>query len=143
MSFDRIKLPDRRPCITQKVKIIDPQGKSQTFYLSFGYYPNGRVGEIWLVASKQGTFLRGVLDTLARTVSLHIQRSTPLEEICKILNELEYPPEGTVIGSEIVTYCKSISDWVAQELKAEYERVDKLLSETPTVKKNIPSDYSI
>ena len=53
----RSKLPDRRAMWTQKAII-----GGQTFYLSVGEYENGRVGEIWLTVSKQGTFTRGTFE---------------------------------------------------------------------------------
>ncbi len=43
----RTALPARRHCLTQKSKI-----DGQSFYLAFGEYPDGRLGEVWLEAHK-------------------------------------------------------------------------------------------
>lgn len=115
----RERLPDRRRCWTQKVRILDPLG-GQTFYLTCGEYPDGRLGEIFLEAHKEGTFARGVLQALARTVSIALQSQAPVGEIVNALRHLNFPPKGDVAGSATVTKCSSVTDWIAQELEAAY-----------------------
>jgi ribonucleoside-diphosphate reductase alpha chain len=114
--MSREKLPYRRLSWTQKVKI-----DGQTFYLTVGEFPDGRPGEVWLEASKCGTFTRGALDSLARTVSLLLQAGTPIEDITKSLSLLNFPPNGEVYGNgSNANKVTSVSDWVAQELSAVY-----------------------
>lgn len=119
----REKLPSRRRSWTQKVYITEKDGKRHTFYLSFGEYGDGRLGEIWVEASKEGTFLRGVLGSLAKQVSLSLQSGVSIGEIVKLLQGMDYPPGGKVSGLEggsVVTECSSISDWIAQEIEYWY-----------------------
>ncbi len=116
----RKRLPDRRSCWTQKVRILDENSSPQTIFLTCGERGDGTLGEIWLTMSKVGTFLRGVLDALARSVSASLQCGTPIEEVVKSLRSLNFPPHGVVDGSPFVTACSSIADWVAQELEHAY-----------------------
>lgn len=112
-------LPNRRRTWTQKIYITEKDGKQHTFYLSFGEYNDGRLGEIWIEASKEGTFLRGVLGALAKQVSLSLQCGVDVSEIVKLLQGMDYPPGGKVSGLEggsVVTECTSVSDWIAQEI---------------------------
>jgi ribonucleoside-diphosphate reductase alpha chain len=132
---ERKMLPPRRKGWTQKCRIGDT---GQSFYLRTGEYEDGTLGEIFLDAHKEGTFTRGILDSLARTVSVSLQSGTSLEVVVKTLRLMHYPPNGPVEGSDMVSSCTSIADWVAQELEAYYitretraiERLQELREET-------------
>lgn len=116
----RERLPDRRRSFTQKVKIPDATGALQTFYLTMGEYDDGRLGEVWIEAHKEGTFARGVLGALARMVSIALQCGVSVEEVVKTLRHLNFPPRGDVTGSAAVAKASSVADWVAQEIEAAY-----------------------
>lgn len=108
-------LPERRRSWTQSVRI-----EGQRVYLCVGEYEDGRPGEIFVDVAKQGTFLRGVMETLARTVSLALQCGAGIEVVVHSLKGLTYPPSGVVQGSTCVTDCLSVTDWIASELEAHY-----------------------
>jgi ribonucleoside-diphosphate reductase alpha chain len=108
-------LPDRRPSWTQKAKI-----GGQTFHLNFGEYLDGRLGEVFVDASKEGTFARGILSALGRVVSVALQSGTEPAEIVKVLRRLNFAPNGPVAGSPAVDDCTSIVDWIAREMEAAY-----------------------
>jgi hypothetical protein len=57
---------------------------------------------------------------LARMVSTSLQCGTPLEEVVRSLKGLNYPPHGAVVGSQFVSGCCSVADWVARELEVAY-----------------------
>ncbi len=113
----REPLPHRRASWTLKVRIGVP---AQTFFLSCGEYPDGRPGEIWLEASKEGTFTRGIIGSLARMASLALQNGVPVAEVVLALRGLNFSPHGPVEGSAAVTHCSSLADFVAQEIAAVY-----------------------
>lgn len=126
----RKPLPARRRSWCQKVKI-----GGQTIYLSVGEYEDGKPGEIFVDMSKEGTTMRGVMGTLARTISIALQCGAEVDMIVHALRGLDYPPDGPVDGSDTVTECYSITDWIAQELEARYmsgesEEVEYGLDET-------------
>lgn len=114
----RERLPDRRRSITQKVHILDADAGSQTVYLSLGLYPDGRIGEIFVEAQKEGTLVRGIFAAFARMASLALQCGADPLEAAKILRGLEFPPCGQVEGKFTkVTSCTSTVDWFAQEIE--------------------------
>lgn len=113
--YMREPLPDRRRSWTQKVVI-----GSQTVYLCVGEYDDGRPGEIFIDVAKQGTFLRGVMSALARTVSVALQCGATIEMVVYSLKGGTYPPDGTVEGSDCISECSSVTDWIAAELEARY-----------------------
>lgn len=117
----REKLPDRRASWVQKVKI-----DGTSYYLTCGEYEDGRLGEIWIDAHKYGSFSRGVLDSLARQVSVALQNGTPVLEVVKCLRDMSFPPDGPVTGSPYVESARSVADWIAQELEVVYvQKQDK------------------
>lgn len=111
----RTPLPERRHSWTQKVRI-----DGQVVYMTVGEYEDGRPGEIFIDVSKQGTFLRGVMGSLARMISIALQCGADVSVIVHALHGLDYPPSGPVEGSHVVDRCSSVTDWVASELKAAY-----------------------
>ena len=112
----REPLPNRRAIWTQEVRL-----GGQKLFLSVGEYDDGRPGEVWLVAAKQGEFLRGILDSLSRVVSIALQCGTPVEDVVAALAGVNYPPNGDVVGERTpVKSACSVPDWVAQELAAVY-----------------------
>lgn len=113
----RRPLPDRRRSWTQKVKI-----EGQTCYLTVGMYDDGTPGEIFIDMAKAGTFVRGVIGTLGRVISIALQCGADLETVTHMLRGHAYPPSGAVHGSSSVKNCASIMDWVAAELEARFMR---------------------
>jgi ribonucleoside-diphosphate reductase alpha chain len=108
-------LPTRRANWTIKVHI-----EGQAVFLCCEEYPDGTLGGIFLDISKQGTFTRGICDSLARMVSIALQNGTPIEKVISALRGLNFPPSGVVSGSVLVQECTSIPDWIAQELEGVY-----------------------
>lgn len=111
----RKPLPDRRKSFTQKVRI-----DGQVCYLTVGMYEDGTPGEIFVDIAKGGTFVRGIMGTCARAVSIALQSGADLSTILHMLRGHDYPPHGEVIGSPYVTHCVSVMDWVAAELEAQF-----------------------
>ncbi len=108
-------LPERRASFTQSIHM-----GGQGFHLGFGEYPDGRLGEIFINANKTGTFVRGVLDALARMASLALQHGIPTKEVAEIMRGLNFPPHGPVEGSPTCSGAVSVADWIGQEIEAFY-----------------------
>lgn len=111
----REPLPERRSSWTQEVVI-----GGHTLQIGFGEYEDGRLGEVFIDISHEGTFLRGVLGTLARTISISLQHGASVEMVAHALEGIDYPPCGQVEGSPNVTECSSITDYIAKEILANY-----------------------
>lgn len=118
----REPMPDRRHIWRQKVRITDANtGADHVFYVDFGEYEDGRLGEVFITSKKMGTFARGVMDTLARSLSLCLQSGTPPHAIAAQLIAQDYPPQGAVTAEgSSVTHCSSIADYIGQEIVASY-----------------------
>lgn len=113
--------PDRRRTWRQKVRIADHDSGDHTFYVDFGEYADGRLAEVFITTKRFGTFSRGVLDSLARSVSIALQSGTSPREMARQLRGQDYPPHGRIEGdSTTVAECTSIADYIGQEIEAQY-----------------------
>src|SRR3984893_5818965 len=70
----RSHLPDERVSVTHKFSVGGHEG-----YITVGLYPDQRPGEIFIKMSKEGSTLSGVMDGLARTLSIGLQYGVPLK----------------------------------------------------------------
>ena len=125
----RERLPDRRHNWTQRVRI-----DGHSIYLCVGEYDDGRPGELFVDVSREGTFLRGVMGSLARMASIALQCGSGIEAVIHALRGLDYPPSGAVEGSDAVIQCDSVTDWIAQELEARYVRPSPAVTTAPVEK---------
>jgi ribonucleoside-diphosphate reductase alpha chain len=133
------KLPETRKGINHKFQI--GQGDLGQGYLTVGLYPDSRdVGEIFIKIRKQSeedipehlaqdpyvvrmhhqvsdlsTFLRGVLDQLAISVSIGLQRGIPLETYARKFRGTRFPPDGPTRDSRI-PFARSIVDYIFRYL---------------------------
>jgi len=110
----KIPLPEERQSITHSVTIA-----GQKIYFTVGLYDNGLPGEVYIVASKEGSFVSGALDALAKTISLSLQRGTPIEVITRKLKGMSFEPYGITTNSKIRT-AKSVVDYMAKWLELKF-----------------------
>lgn len=110
-------MPDRRYCWRQRGVI-----GGQLVYLDFGEREDGSLGEVFITVSKAGTFSRGVMDALARVLSVALQNGVTPLELTSAMRNLNFPPQGSVTCSGSVNHATSVVDWIAQEIENAYCR---------------------
>ncbi len=129
----RRKLPDERRAITHKFDIQGHEG-----YITVGVYDDGSPGEIFLVMSKEGSTISGLMDAFATAISLALQYGVPLEVLVKKFAHTRFEPSGFTKNSEI-PIAKSITDymfrWLASKFLsgAQQEAVGLVRREPPSV----------
>ncbi len=117
----RERVPERRRCWRQKVRISDAAIGTVTFYVEFGEYDDGRLAEVFITSHRMGTFARGVMDSLARSASLALQSGTAPLDLARTLRGQCYPPGGRVVAEgSSVAECSSIADYLGREIAATY-----------------------
>jgi ribonucleoside-diphosphate reductase alpha chain len=116
----RRRLPDERQAITHKFSIAGHEG-----YLTVGMYEDGSVGELFVVMSKEGSVISGLLDSFATAVSLALQYGVPLKVLVDKFSHSRYEPSGFTNNPQI-RIAKSITDyifrWLALKFLPEGER---------------------
>ena len=99
-------LPDERQAITHKFSIAGHDG-----YVTVGLYEDGAPGEIFIVMSKEGTVISGLLDAFATAISLALQFGVPLEALVKKYSHMRFEPAGITSNPQI-RFASSILDYV-------------------------------
>ncbi len=102
----RKRLPDERQAITHKFSIAGHEG-----YLTVGLYEDGNPGEVFIVMSKQGSTLSGVMDAFATAISVGLQYGVPLKALVKKFAHMRFEPAGLTQNKDI-RIAKSLIDYV-------------------------------
>jgi len=110
----RWKLPDERTGMTHKFQ-IGLGDESVEGYITTGVYCDGKLGEIFIVAEKEGAFVSGILDALATMISIARQHGVPRSKILSKLLHTRYEPAGMTKNEEI-GQASSVTDYLAKWL---------------------------
>ncbi len=115
---ERRRLPQTRKSVTHKFDIAGHEG-----YITVGLYDDGSPGEIFVTMSKQGSTIRGLMDSWATSVSLNLQYGIPVDILFNKFRYSKFEPAGfvkNVNGGELdekavrIRNASSIVDYVAQ-----------------------------
>ncbi len=113
-SMIRRKLPVERAAITHKFSIAGHEG-----YITTGMYEDGSLGEIFLVMSKEGSVVSGLMDVFATAVSLALQYGVPLQVLVDKFTHVRFEPSGFTNNPDI-PIAKSIVDYIFRWLELKF-----------------------
>lgn len=102
----REKLPQTRESVTHHFRVGDQSG-----YIIVGLYPDGRPGEVFIVANRVGSSTRGYLDTIGILTSFALQSGVTVENLAEKLSGVRFEPSGLTNDSDIPV-ATSIIDYV-------------------------------
>jgi len=85
-------------------------------YLIRGFYPNGKLGEIFVRQGVSGNPLAALVDAWCIMVSLGLQSGMPVDKVCAKYRGYGFEPSGRTNNPDI-SYCSSIIDYIVQYLK--------------------------
>lgn len=85
----RRRLPDERKQFGHRFLIGQHKG-----YITVGFYPDGKIGELFLRMAGHGSTVNGLLDSFATLVSLALQYGVPLEELIARFEGTKFAPSG-------------------------------------------------
>lgn len=102
----RRRLPDERTGITHKFTIQGNEG-----YLIVGLYKDGSPGEIFVVMSKEGSTISGLMDAFSTSISLALQYGVPLKVLVNKFIHTRFEPSGWTNNPEI-RVAKSVVDYI-------------------------------
>ena len=63
-------------------------------YLICGFYPDGRLCEVFVDVAKEGSTLSGLLDTISIQLSIALQHGVPLKDVVRKLMYQNFEPHG-------------------------------------------------
>ncbi|MFH1022501.1 MAG: vitamin B12-dependent ribonucleotide reductase [Planctomycetota bacterium] len=104
--LERRHLPDERRAITHKFSIAGHEG-----YITVGMYEDGSPGEIFIVMSKEGTVVSGLVDSFATAISLALQYGVPIKVLVSKFTHTRFEPSGITTNPEI-RFASSIVDYI-------------------------------
>lgn len=107
----RERMPDLRPSITHKFEVGGHEG-----YLNLGFYPDGRIGEMFVTISKEGSTLSGLLDAFATSVSIGLQYGIPIGLFVEKFEYTKFEPAGFTSNPHLQT-ASSIIDYIFRFIK--------------------------
>jgi ribonucleoside-diphosphate reductase alpha chain len=111
----RRKMPKERQSLTHKFSIAGHEG-----YITAGMYEDGSVGEIFLTdLGKEGSTLRGMMNSFATTISIALQYGVPLETLVRKFSYMRFDPEGMTTNPEI-PFAKSLPDYIMRWLASRF-----------------------
>jgi ribonucleoside-diphosphate reductase alpha chain len=115
----RRRMPRERQSITHKFSIGGHEG-----YITAGMYEDGTVGEIFLTdIGKEGSTLRGMMNSFATSISIALQYGVPLETLVQKFSYMRFEPEGITQNPEI-PFAKSMPDYIMRWLASRFLDTD-------------------
>jgi ribonucleoside-diphosphate reductase alpha chain len=115
----RRRMPRERQSITHKFSIGGHEG-----YITAGMYEDGTIGEIFLTdIGKEGSTLRGMMNSFATAISISLQYGVPLETLVRKFSYMRFEPEGMTSNPEI-PFAKSMPDYIMRWLASRFLDTD-------------------
>ena len=112
-------MPRERQSITHKFSIGGHEG-----YITAGMYEDGSVGEIFLTdIGKEGSTLRGMMNSFATAISISLQYGVPLETLVRKFSYMRFEPEG-ITGNPEIPFAKSMPDYIMRWLASRFLDTD-------------------
>ena len=116
----RFRLPEERPALTYRADLGAGLRNSYTFYATPGLYSDGKVGELFVTAEKEGSLVSGLLSAVAIVISIALQYGVPLERIISKLRFTRYAPYGRTNHPKIPR-ATSIIDYLVRWMAFRFE----------------------
>jgi len=110
----RRRLPDQRPSLTHKFQVGDQEG-----YLTVGLYDDGSPGEVFVTISKEGSTIRGLMDSVAVLTSLALQYGVPLEDLARKFEGTRFEPYGFTNNPDL-RQATSLVDYIFRWLELRF-----------------------
>jgi len=118
--MDRVRLPNERYALTRDFKLPythkDGSIDTMKFFFTAGLYEDGRLGEVFAKADKQGTLVGGLMDNVCINMSIGLQFGIPLDVFLQKMKGTRFPPSGFTKDAQFHS-CSSPLDLLAQWLE--------------------------
>jgi ribonucleoside-diphosphate reductase alpha chain len=110
----RRHLPDERQSVTHKFRVGEQEG-----YITVGLYDEGQPGEIFVNISKEGSTIRGLMDSVALLTSVALQYGVPLQNLVDKFRGVHFEPNGMTSNPQVPT-ASSLVDYIFRWLEQRF-----------------------
>jgi ribonucleoside-diphosphate reductase alpha chain len=125
----RRHLPDERRSITHKFRVGEQEG-----YVTVGLYEEGLPGEIFVNISKEGSTIRGLMDSVAVLTSVALQYGVPLQNLVAKFRSVHFEPAG-LTGNPAIPVASSLVDYIFRWLELRFLEPSSAPKPAPPPKK--------
>lgn len=119
----RFSLEDERKGATHKFELGANEDKIKGYIIS-GTYSDGALGEIFIVAEKQGSFVSGLMDSFATVFSIALQSGVSLDRLVNKFKHTRFEPAGYTRDPDIRN-ATSVLDYLVQWLDKRYNQPEE------------------
>jgi len=116
----RFRLCDERKGVTYKVEIMSGEQPFEG-YIRTGNFTDGKLGEVFINAEKMGSFVSGILDAVATSISVGLQHGVPLRWYVDKFKHTRFEPAGFTRHPEI-GQATSVLDYLVRWLEIKYQQ---------------------
>lgn len=117
---DSSHLPRRiKPTGIRRAHVHEAQMAGLKLYFTLSFYEDGRLGEVYVSAGRQGSLAKGLLDSISTTISKMLQYGVPAKDIAQMYRGQKYEPSGFVYGHPYIKMADSISDLISKIIDIE------------------------
>jgi hypothetical protein len=111
----RDRLPKERVALTGKLIIHGKLKDPFEYFVTLGYYPDGRLGEIFIRQSGEGSTLGAIMDAMATAISIGLQSGIPWEVFAAKMAHQRFEPQGmTEAEDDDLKMVSSVLDYLAR-----------------------------
>lgn len=133
----RVRLPDEREQRGHRFDIGPHKG-----YITVGFYPDGKVGELFVRMAGHGSTVNGLLDSFGTLVSLALQYGMPLEELVERFEGVRFAPSGWT-KHPVITSANSIIGYVFKWIRWKYLDNKEIAQERPSLLPLAEDDFDL
>ncbi len=113
-GVERRRLPITRPSETHKFVVGGHEG-----YLTYSFFEDGSLAEIFIRIAKQGSTLAGLLDVFSIAVSLALQYGVPFKVLAEKFIHSRFEPAGYTENPQVLV-ATSIVDYIFRYLALKF-----------------------
>jgi ribonucleoside-diphosphate reductase alpha chain len=128
----RRKLPNTRNAIIHKFDVAGHEG-----YIAVGLYEDGTPGETFIDMSKEGTTVKGLMDTIGILTSMALQYGVPLDTLVKKFRHQKFEPYGLCHGHPDIHTADSPIDYIFHFLGKQFSKEENGNGENDTPNENL------
>lgn len=124
--LDYVKHPEKhytpirtKPTGIRNAHVHEAEINGLKLYITVSFFDNGKLGEIYVSAGRQGSLVKGLLDSISTTISEMLQYGVPAQDIAKMYRGQKFEPSGFVGGHPYIKRVDSISDLISKIIDIE------------------------
>jgi ribonucleoside-diphosphate reductase alpha chain len=110
----RRRLPDERQSLTHKFRVGEQEG-----YVTVGLFEDGTPGEIFVTISKEGSTIRGLMDSVAMLTSYSLQYGVALRTLVDKFRGVHFEPAGFT-SNPAIPQATSLVDYIFRWLELKF-----------------------